>query len=280
MVRKNTELEEPDVPSNELVEALAELDPKGVPSGPFNLRLEHGDHVLLLVYSDTDYYFSKLLEFLQTGIEDPITKELVSISVPENRSAEEVAEHICSDLQAENGRIETADWGETIAELSPDKEFTREEEYEMIRNRMKRLKESGLDMVRLVSDDTTDYLNWVNNPKEWLDWEYYISNDYKYLGEGLPFLIMCTYHVNGLDGAGENLSQDRVILELLSAHDKTIVVTEDDELLYPPRSDHYAINKMDLKSIPLNYKIKRYLLRLLHRPLGFNLPWNKSVGKS
>jgi hypothetical protein len=209
---------------------LQELEQSELPSGINNFRLRANDHIAVIVFSDgKDSYFDLILDFLTAGIENRRDDELLSLELTEGREVRDAVRRLEKRL-SDSVPMESIDirgWERNQADYEPER-FTHEGMWRAMDSEAVRLHEKSDAVLRVASEDCSAFMGWLENPKEYLDYEYELGRDLTTRIEGRRFIQLCTFQVPTIERLGERIGGAKAaLLDLALSHNRLLVIEDD-----------------------------------------------------
>jgi hypothetical protein len=223
---------------SELLRTLVKRNPLELPSGINNFSVVKDDHIAVLVFNESPRLDQLVRDFVLAGVENPVEDEHLTLELTEGQDIAGVRssleESLGDDLPPE---VDVVGWERNSGDYEPS-HFTREGMYRAIDNEAIRLSNvPRAAVLRVASEDCSKFMAWLDNPADYLAYEYELRNDLSQRLHGRPFLQLCTFRAETFRSiATQHPSFDyaTAMLDVVASHNRLVVVDDDDVLTGAP----------------------------------------------
>ncbi|MBA7546155.1 hypothetical protein ES705_38538 [subsurface metagenome] len=235
------------LPSKNFVDLLKPFIKNRIPSGIdcYN-HFKFNDHILLFVETVNNKYLELTLDMVNMSIEEPLFNEFCTLSVSptlEEKYHEFV--DVIKSMSFENPNLYIIPWGETQKTCAKDRKFMREIDLKWIENIRILCQKNQANLIKIISEDCSEYTKWLENPDDYIEWEHHLERDWKKVLGNIPFIQICIYKLDILTKVNK-IKTKRIITSLIAAHN--VIMYFD--------GDNIRINEDAIKEISNKYSIK------------------------
>lgn len=197
-----------------------------LPSGINNFHLCANDHIAVVVFSDRDdSVYDLILDFLTAGIENRRDEEILSLELTEGHEVDEAVRLIETRTgESIPESIDIRGWERNQSDYDPET-FTHEGMWRAMDYEAVRLRHSPDTVLRVASADCSAFMEWLENPKEYLEYEHRLAQDLADHIDGRRYVQLCTFKVSTLERLGPKIGGPKAaLLDLALSHNRLLVV--------------------------------------------------------
>lgn len=241
------------------------IDRRFVPSGIPRVNLNVGDHLAIFVHDRTDGYLRPLLDYVAAGAVRPDVRETMSLELTLGRSAKDMTRRLEDVVGNVPADLEIREWEQNSGDFVPE-HFDLPGMFRAMGHERDRLSRVGSQsMLRCASEDCTKFISWLDNPRDYIKYEYRLSKDLTGFTEGHGFVQLCVFKTWLLRElcASHNLDFGEALADLVLAHDP--LVSFENDLV---QTGSIGLGRV-LSELPRTFVVRHPILwlRLLRRRL-------------